>query len=247
MKREAPYLSVAAWHGADGAKIAPFGGFLTKAGKKAIAIELTNEPQCVGGIITDMITHSSFSATFATSTLPPAWQTLLNQQDPANFTTASNAPVLIIQGSADTTVPPETSATTANALCALGSPQPLERWLYTGLDHISITRSNTINDIIQWMSDRFAGEPGPTPTRQSETASPPSPKPTPVRRQTLRHNYGSERASLSGAVMPRPPPSRCAWIAPSRAAPTVPALDPDGRTAHRSAVSIGRSKDKSAR
>ena len=123
----------------------------------------------------------SYSQLFLPQPLSPSWQLLLDESDPANFSAAGPAPVLIVHGSVDTVAPTSTSASLAHSLCALSPPQRLERWVYTGLDHISIMGSFTgpmdpngngdsayqnsasVGDLIQWMSDRFADGAWPDP------------------------------------------------------------------------------------
>ncbi len=167
-------------------QVAPLKEMLTKLGRQEIAADIKVEPQCVTGIIENLAFTSSYNATFVSPSISPAWQSVIGAQDPANFTAAGPAPVLLMQGTADALVPPSTSATLAGQLCALSPPQPLERWLYTGLDHTSIigaqtpgtanangngdslySSSSTFADVTHWMSDRFAGGSWPdtyTPT-----------------------------------------------------------------------------------
>jgi len=97
--------------------------------------------------------------------LPPAWQSLANENDAARFTSASSAPLVIVSGDADTLVIPSTTASLAIDLCALDPPQNLERWLYAGLDHGGVVGSQqtdgtqAISDYLAWTAQRFAGDP----------------------------------------------------------------------------------------
>ena len=166
---------------AYGKTAAPLNQLLTKTGIKLIGSAIKSEPQCLLGVLGTVGGSYSYNQVFLSQPLPPAWQTLLNESDPASFSAAGPAPMLIVHGSADTTAPTSTSASLAQSLCSLSPPQPLERWVYAGLDHISIMGSMTgpidpngnadsayqnsasVGDIIQWMSDRFANGIWPDP------------------------------------------------------------------------------------
>jgi len=164
-----------------GKTAAPLDQLLTKTGIKLIGSAIKSEPQCLIGVLGAVGGHYSYNQVFLSQSLSPSWQLLLNESDPANFSAAGPAPVLIVHGSADTTAPTLTSASLAQSLCSLSPPQHLERWVFAGLDHISIMGSFTgpmdpngsadsayqnsasVGDIIQWMSDRFANEVWPDP------------------------------------------------------------------------------------
>ena len=161
------FLAVGGFNAAYGNTLAPLSVILTKAGKKNL--KLLKKDCLVSAGLT--LLHLGFSKVFnepAGSPLPAPWQALASENDPGNFSSAIPIPLLIVSGTADTTVPPTTTALLANELCALSSPQDLERWLYAGLDHGGIVYSGaTINDLVQWTIDRFAADPSPgfyTPT-----------------------------------------------------------------------------------
>ena len=175
-------MTAAGFNSAYGNGAAPLGEVLTGTGKKLVKTVIKSEPFCLASIFATLDSRYTYNQVFSGTTLPPAWQTLANENDPAGFTTAGPAPILIAQGSADTTVLPASSATLAAQLCALSPPQHLERWIYTGLDHNSVVgtqvpgtgnangnldavwgSSDSIADIGQWMSDRFAGGSWPDP------------------------------------------------------------------------------------
>ena len=90
----------------------------------------------------------------------PAWKTLLSENDPQSFTNPVTAPLLIYQGSADEQIPAASSALLAAHLCTIG--QDVERWIYPGQNHDSVIPVAT-PDFLQWMTDRFAGDPNPDP------------------------------------------------------------------------------------
>ncbi len=164
-----------------GGKAAPLKQLLTKTGSKLIGQDITTEPQCLVGILENLDEHYSYNQLFLSESIPPTWQHLIDENDPADFTVAGPAPILIVHGSDDTTAPTSTSASLATALCSLSPPQELERWVYAGLDHVSImgtpvgpidtngsddavyVNSPSEGDVIQWMSDRFADGAWPDP------------------------------------------------------------------------------------
>ena len=97
----------------------------------------------------------------------PTWKPLLNANDPGTFTTASPAPLLIIQGGSDEQIPVVSTALLATHLCTLG--QDLERWIYPGQSHAGVIAPSA-NDMIHWIADRFAG--GPDPDSYAPTGLP---------------------------------------------------------------------------
>lgn len=166
---------------AYGKSAAPLNQLLTKTGIKLIGSEIKVEPQCLIGVLEAVGGRYTSNQIVQPPPLSASWQVLLNDSDPANFPAAGPAPVLIVHGSADTTAPTASSASLALALCSLSPPQHLERWVYNGLDHISIMGSMTgpidpngsadsayqgsasVGDIFHWMTDRFANGAWPDP------------------------------------------------------------------------------------
>lgn len=90
----------------------------------------------------------------------PAWNELLVANDPGQFTTAKDAPLLIIQGGDDEQIPVASSALLFDQLCAIG--QVTQRWVYPGLSHAGVVEPSG-PDMLRWIDDRFAGEPAPDP------------------------------------------------------------------------------------
>jgi dipeptidyl aminopeptidase/acylaminoacyl peptidase len=84
----------------------------------------------------------------------------MNENDPGTFTTASTAPLLIIQGGSDEQIPVVSTALLATHMCGLG--QDLERWIYPGQSHAGVITPSA-QDMVHWISDRFAGAPDPDP------------------------------------------------------------------------------------
>ena len=164
-------MAVAGINSAYGDTAAPLAQVLTTTGITLINTVL--KTQCSVRIFATLRAHHNASDVFRSTSTPAVWQTLYNENDAATFTAPGPAPVLIVHGDADPIIPASTSATLAGELCTLTPPQHLERWLYVGLDHISIINATTNSDINQWMSDRFADEPWPdpyTPTGNGTTA-----------------------------------------------------------------------------
>jgi pimeloyl-ACP methyl ester carboxylesterase len=84
----------------------------------------------------------------------PQWKTLLMENDPENFASASPVPLLIIQGGADEQIPVVSTQLLAQHLCQEG--QDLERWIYPGQSHAGVI-GPSFNDMVHWIKDRFAG------------------------------------------------------------------------------------------
>jgi pimeloyl-ACP methyl ester carboxylesterase len=87
----------------------------------------------------------------------PEWKAVLDGNSPGNVVPI--APVLIVHGDADTTVPPVLSQLIQDRYCALGATS--QRTLYTGADHGSVMVAS-VPDVISWINDRLAGAPAPT-------------------------------------------------------------------------------------
>ena len=90
----------------------------------------------------------------------PAWKKVLVANDPQGFTKKSAAPLLMIQGGNDEQIPVVSTQILATHLCNLG--QTLQRWVYPGESHAGVIGPSA-NDMMQWISDRFAGGPNPDP------------------------------------------------------------------------------------
>jgi pimeloyl-ACP methyl ester carboxylesterase len=90
----------------------------------------------------------------------PKWHNLLVENDPGSFTEPSTVPLLIIQGGADEQIPPITTQALAQHLCSIG--QTVQRWIYPGQSHAGVI-APSFNDMIHWISDRFANESAPDP------------------------------------------------------------------------------------
>jgi pimeloyl-ACP methyl ester carboxylesterase len=88
------------------------------------------------------------------------WKTILDTNTPGAERT--NAPILIVQGDADTIVAPEITARLADKLCAAG--EMVDFRLLAGIGHLQ-TGHVAAPEVVQWIGDRFAGKPAATTCR----------------------------------------------------------------------------------
>ncbi|MDO8184110.1 alpha/beta fold hydrolase [Conexibacter sp. JD483] len=95
--------------------------------------------------------------TFFRRPIPAAWRTRFEQNTAGNQTTV--APVLVMQGTADTVVNP--NGTTQYVGRACGFRQPLRYSTYQGANHQTIPFV-AMNEYVAWIADRFAGKPAPS-------------------------------------------------------------------------------------
>jgi pimeloyl-ACP methyl ester carboxylesterase len=87
----------------------------------------------------------------------PEIQPLLRANSAGNR--PAGAPVLILQGSADTTIPKVLTDTFDVKACAAGNT--VDYRLYDGATHGSVIIAAQ-DDVVQWLQDRVAGKPAPT-------------------------------------------------------------------------------------
>jgi pimeloyl-ACP methyl ester carboxylesterase len=113
--------------------------------------------QCSGDVM-DAFAGISGSAVLAHDPLSiPTIQKLLHQNSAGNR--PAGAPLLIVQGSADTTIPKVlTDAFDAKA-CAAGDT--VDYRVYDGATHGTVIVAAQ-DDVVAWLKDRVAGEPAPT-------------------------------------------------------------------------------------
>lgn len=86
----------------------------------------------------------------------PDWLAVLEESSPGRA--VPEGPVLIVQGDADTTVPPALSKAIRDGYCALGAT--VERTVYAGQDHVGVLIA-AITEIQGWIVDRADGKPAP--------------------------------------------------------------------------------------
>jgi fermentation-respiration switch protein FrsA (DUF1100 family) len=153
------YLLMAAGglNAAYGNAAAPLNQVLTPAG---MALIPDLDKYCSGDLSTKLAGVSIASVTTGDPFTIPAWRKVLMANDPEDFTTASTAPLLIIQGGADEQIPVVSTQILAKHECGLG--QDLERWIYPGQSHSGVVAVSAA-DMIHWIGDRFAGGADPDP------------------------------------------------------------------------------------
>ncbi len=98
---------------------------------------------------------------FTTTTPTFFFAILLASNDPWFIEQATGTPVLLVQGSADTTDTPLDTWFLDAHLCAIGQDTLL--WEYPGLDHNDII-GTSMGDVEHWIADRFAGVGNPDPS-----------------------------------------------------------------------------------
>lgn len=142
---------------AYGNKAAPLGAILTPLGLKHIA---DLDKGCSGYVAARVSGIATKTLVKKDPFTVPAWKTILKANDPENFAKASAAPLLMIQGGSDEQIPVASTQLLAQHLC--GVHQDLERWIYPGESHSGVIGPSA-NDMVQWISDRFAGGANPDP------------------------------------------------------------------------------------
>jgi dienelactone hydrolase len=136
---------------------APLGQILTPLGLQQIP---KLDQGCTAYLVQQFGSLSTASLVKADPFTVPAWKQRLKGNDPGAFTTASAAPLLIIHGGNDEQIPVASSQLLATQLCSVG--QVLQRWVYPGQSHAGVIGPSA-NDMIQWITNRFAGVANPDP------------------------------------------------------------------------------------
>jgi alpha-beta hydrolase superfamily lysophospholipase len=95
--------------------------------------------------------------TFFTGTATPAWRERFEQNTAGLETTV--APVLTMQGTADTVVNPNGTTQYIQRACAFS--QPVEYTMYPGVNHQVIPFAAQ-GEYLPWIAARFAGKPAPS-------------------------------------------------------------------------------------
>lgn len=153
------YLLMAAggFNVAYGNQAAPLASILTK---KGIALLADLKKGCADYLGKVAKSYTTSEVSKGNPFDVPAWKTLLTENDPNSFATASPSPLLIIHGGKDQEIPTVSSQLLAQHLCGVG--QGLERWVYPGQSHSGVIAPSA-GDMIQWMRDRFTDGPNPDP------------------------------------------------------------------------------------
>ncbi len=97
---------------------------------------------------------------FTTTTPSFLFAILLATNDPWFIPQATRTPLLLVQGTADTTDTALATWVLTAHMCSLGQDTSL--WEYPGLDHNDIVDSS-MGDVEHWIGDRFAGLSNPDP------------------------------------------------------------------------------------
>jgi dipeptidyl aminopeptidase/acylaminoacyl peptidase len=161
------YLLMAAGglNAAYGDKAAPLDKVLTPKGIELLALL----DQGCSSYVADKVKDIPFDEVTKTDPFTvPEWKKLLTENDPQQFSKASDVPLLIIHGGSDEQIPTVASELMATHLCGLD--QNLVRWVYPGQSHAGVI-GPSLDDMIQWINNRFAGEANPdayAPTGQPD-------------------------------------------------------------------------------
>jgi pimeloyl-ACP methyl ester carboxylesterase len=145
------FMVAGAYNAAYGNTAAPLSKVLTPLGVSLLPVLSKGCSDYVAKVI-DKYTAAQFTKGDPFDV--PQWKTLLMENDPENFTSASPVPLLIIQGGADEQIPVASTQLLAQHLCQEG--QDLERWIYPGQSHAGVI-GPSFNDMVHWIKDRFAG------------------------------------------------------------------------------------------
>ncbi|MCS5718771.1 lipase family protein [Herbiconiux sp. CPCC 205763] len=149
---------------------------VTKEGEEALAAAGV---QCVNHLA--YVFSSNLTTPFETliqPTTPADWQKRLDENTPGYV--APTAPLLVMQGTADTVVNPNGTTQYYERACGFG--QPVEYTIYNGATHQTIP-GDAKGEYTAWIADRFTGEPAPTtcaPAGSTQTAPTPLPTPSPL-------------------------------------------------------------------
>jgi hypothetical protein len=130
------------------------GGIVTPTGRQVIP-QLV--PLCLSTQsqqITDLVTPVAGQFYAADPTSVPPWNQLLAANVPGAVSTP--APIFIAQGTADTTVAPQTTRQLAAVLCSKGDYLQLQ--MYDGATHDQIGFT-AAPDVVAWLAQQLAGAP----------------------------------------------------------------------------------------
>jgi len=160
-------MAAAGLNAGYGDQAAPLDQVLTPAGLEAIK----QVDQSCSSDLGKALAHTDFTTLQkADPATVPAWNALLKENDPGNFTTPSAQPLLIIHGGSDEQIPTVSSALLFDQLCKIG--QQTQRWVYPGQSHAGVIQPS-FKDMSSWIADRFAGKPvseSAAPTGQADVA-----------------------------------------------------------------------------
>lgn len=159
-------MSAGGLNAAYGDKAAPLDKVLTP---KGIALLDELEKGCSDYLSKTLGAVSIDETNLANPFDVPEWKKLFLANDPKNFTSTNDIPLLIIHGGADEQIPTVSSQLLTNKLCGLG--QGMQRWVYPGQSHSGVIATSA-TDMVNWMKARFAGGPvsaDSAPSGQTDT------------------------------------------------------------------------------
>ena len=149
-------MMAAGLNAAYGDKAAPLDEFVTPAGM-ALIPQLEN--RCLVDPDVARLLHDRYAdTTRANPSTIPAWRKVFMANDPENFATRSQAPLLIVQGGSDNLILPASARALATHECGL-DPN-VELWVYARQSH-SWALVASADDTIHWIADRFVGAANP--------------------------------------------------------------------------------------
>ncbi|WP_022885171.1 lipase family protein [Glaciibacter superstes] len=148
-------------------------GMVTPEGEKALV-----------GAANQCVNHLAY---VINSNVPEPYETLMQPATPADWQkrldentagyTAPVAPILVMQGTADTVVNPNATTQYIERVCGFG--EPVQYSLYADATHQTIPKDAS-GEFMSWFADRFAGVDAPTtcaPAGSPQTAPEPIPAP----------------------------------------------------------------------
>jgi fermentation-respiration switch protein FrsA (DUF1100 family) len=161
------YLLMAAGglNAAYGDKAAPLDEVLTDGG---IALLPELDKRCSGDLQKKLANVSFDSVTKADPFTAPHWRKILRAEDPQNFDTPIETPLLIIHGGNDEQIPAASTELLRDQLCE--TDQDLERWVYPGQSHAGVI-GPSLPDMIAWIDARFVGDAPATPPSGAEVTT----------------------------------------------------------------------------
>lgn len=159
-------MSAGGLNAAYGDKAAPLDKVLTP---KGIALLDELDKGCSDYLSKTLGAVSIDETNLANPFTVPEWKKLFLANDPKNFTSTNDIPLLIIHGGADEQIPTVSSQLLTTKLCGLG--QGMQRWVYPGQSHSGVIATSA-TDMVNWMKARFAGGPvsaDSAPSGQTDT------------------------------------------------------------------------------
>jgi alpha-beta hydrolase superfamily lysophospholipase len=149
-------MAVTSWSKVYGANL---DSILTRAARPIVTRIarncLYNQKQILGSLPGGLALRISFVRTPPWDVEP--WKTISETNTPGQAPTG--APILLIQGAADTIVTPDVTQRLARKLCASGETVDLR--VLAGVGHL-VTGHIAAPDVLAWINDRFAGKPAPS-------------------------------------------------------------------------------------